>query len=994
MFGKFHWCALILASACGVAAGSGTFGRVVPIGGAAADLALDESRGYLYIANFTANRIEQMSLADNTIKTSINVPSQPGSLSLSPDSRYLVVAHYGNFAAPGSSSNALTLIDLNSGGKQTFALGNPPLGVAFGLDGRALVVTSQEFLLFDPVSGTTQVLDSVSGLQAKTLPATPAGPAFPPNIVAASVGVSGDGLKMYGLTDKFQFSYDVNQQQLSIVGYVSTPAQGPRVVSVNRNGSYYTSGWALNDRFGNLVAEFPNPTGALNIGSHAFDSSRGLIYAQIPDSTAPAAPVPPPILQVVDAANLNVRERYYLPENLAGKSVLSSDAGIMYAISDSGVLVLPVGNLNRQPRIVADTQDVVFRGNFCDRRVASQQITITDPGGGMTPFSLSTASPGVSISPSSGVTPATVRVSADPNVFQNQKGTVAANIALSSSKAINVPAPIRVLINLKDPDQRGTAVDVAGKLVDLLADPSRDRFYILRQDTNEVLVFDGANNTQIAALRTSNVPTQMAITFDRRYLLVGSNDSQIIPVFDLESLQALPPIVMPGGHYPRSIAASAKAILAACRVAGPVHMIDRVDLGSRTATPLPSLGVFKNDINVNTNLVASPNGSSILGVSADGTVMLYNANVDTFTILRKDYTSLAGAYAASSFDQYVAGNNLLNSSLVSVAKFETASGQSSGFAFVDQSGFRTTAADAASPGVIQRVDMTAGISARSTRLAEAPLVGSSTYAFTRTVAPLYSRNAIVNLTVSGFTVLPWTYDQSVAAPKIDRVVNAADLSPAVAPGGLITIFGSQLSPVNLATKELPLPTALGESCLTVNGLPLPLIFSSPGQINAQLPFQITGNVTLIVRTPGGVSDNYNLIIQPGAPSVFRAAVAGYDALIPTVVRAENQLLATTSNPIHRGDVLTVYLTGLGLTLPALDAGLPAPSDPLATVLVAPKLDLGGVALPVLYAGLAPGQVGVNQINVTVPRNVPTGLSIPLNITQGSASTSISLRVVD
>ncbi len=994
MFGKYYSCALMLALNCGIAAGAGTFGKVVPIGGAAADLALDESRGYLYIANFTANRIEQMSLADNTIQTSINVPSQPSSVSLSPDSRYLVVGHYGNFSAPGSSSNALTVIDLASGGKQTFALGNPPLGLAFGMDGRALVVTSQEFLLFDPVTGTTQVLDSVLGLQAKTLPATTAGPAFPPNVVAASVGVSGDGSKMYGLTDKFQFSYDVNQQQLSIVGYVSTPAQGPRVVSVNKNGSYYASGWALNDRFGNLVAEFPNPTGALNIGSHAFDPSRGLIYAQIPDSTAPATPAAPPILQVVSADNLTVRERYYLPENLAGKSMLSGDGNVLYAISDSGVLVLPVGGMNRQPRVASDTQDLVFRGSFCDRRVASKQVTITDPGGGSTPFSLSTTTSGLTFSPSSGVTPATVRVSVDPNVFQNQKGTVAAVITVASAKAINIPASIRVLINLKDPDQRGTAVDVPGKLVDLLADPYRDRFYILRQDTNEVLVFDGSNNAQIAALRTTNVPTQLAITYDRRYLLVGSNDSQIIPVFDLETLQAMPPIVMPAGHYPRSIAASAKAILAASRVAGPVHVIDRVDFGSRTASTLPSLGVFKNDINVNTNLVASPNGSSILGVSADGTVMLYNANVDTFTVLRKDYPNLAGAYAASSFDQYVAGNNLLNSSLVSVGKFESASGQSSGFAFVDQSGFRTTAADAASPGVIQRVDLTSGISARATRMAEAPLVGNVNYAFTRTVAPLYSRNAIVNLTVSGFTVLPWTYDDSVAPPRINRVVSAADLSTAVAPGGLITIFGSQLSPLNLATKEIPLPMALGDSCLTVNGLPLPLIFTSPTQINAQLPFQATGNVTLIVRTPGGVSDNYNLVIQPAAPSVFRASIAGDDTLIPTVVRAENQTLATTSNPIHRGDTLAVYLTGLGLTSPALEAGFAAPSSPLATVLVAPKLDLGGVTLPVSYAGLAPGQVGVYQINVSVPRNVPTGLSIPLTIAQSTGNTSIAVRVVD
>src|SRR5205085_142811 len=50
-----------------------TFGTVVPIGGHASDIALDESRGLLYIANFTANRIEVMSTADYSIHTSMNV---------------------------------------------------------------------------------------------------------------------------------------------------------------------------------------------------------------------------------------------------------------------------------------------------------------------------------------------------------------------------------------------------------------------------------------------------------------------------------------------------------------------------------------------------------------------------------------------------------------------------------------------------------------------------------------------------------------------------------------------------------------------------------------------------------------------------------------------------------------------------------------------------------------------------------------------------------
>jgi uncharacterized protein (TIGR03437 family) len=420
----------------------------------------------------------------------------------------------------------------------------------------------------------------------------------------------------------------------------------------------------------------------------------------------------------------------------------------------------------------------------------------------------------------------------------------------------------------------------------------------------------------------------------------------------------------------------------------------RLDFDSRTSVELPTLGVFQNDLNPNGVITASPNGSTVLFAAPDGNVMLYSAVTDSFTVSRKDLAALSGAYAASSYNQYIVGNNLLNASLVPVAKLESGTGAASGFAFVDNTAYRTTAPDASSAGVIQRVDLATASGIRATRMIEAPMLASAATPFLRTLAPLYSRNAIVNLSISGVTVLPWAYDESVAAPKITKVVNAADQGSGLAPGGLISLYGQQLSPVNIATKEIPLPTALGESCLTVNGMPLPVIFVSPTQINAQLPFEANGLVTMVLRTPGGVSDNFNLAIRPAAPGIFRTGVAGPETDLPTVVRDKNNLLVTPSNPVHRGDTLVIYLTGMGQTNPAVDAGLPGPADPPATTLIKPVVELGGVGLPVNFAGLAPGQVGVNQINVAVPGHAPLGLDVPLTIKQAGSSTAISVRVID
>ncbi len=1060
------------------AALGGTFGRVVAIGGEAADLALDESRGVLYIANFTANRIDVMSLASNNIQTSINVAANPSSISLSPDKRWLLVAHYGNNAAPASQTNALTLIDLTaSNAKQTFALGNPPLGVAFGADDKALVVTTGEFILFDPALGTTQVLQTVAQIVTNSIPQPPA--SFPTNIVQASITTSMDGMTIAGVggsdSSFLVFRFTVANHTIRSTPYGSSPNGGPRAVSLADDGSQMTFAWwtmdsnfvSLGEFNGNPGGSYQRAAGLLNVGSHVIDSSRGLIYAQIPVTGATSTTLGTPMLQVLDADNLTLHDILRLPENLAGKSVITSDHNTVYGVSDSGVLILPVGNMNSVSRLTASAEDLVFRGNFCNRNTARQTMTITDPGGGNTPFSISSSTAGLSVSPTSGVTPAVITVTVDPNAFSAQKGTVTAALTIASTVAANFPKAVRVLINSQDVSQRGAFVDLPGRIVDVLADPKRNVYYVLNQDKNLVQIFNANTNTQSGSLRTCTVPTTMAITFDQQYLLVGCDHSFYMPVFDLDTLQATTPIYMPS-DYVQSVATSANAILVHVRRgSGADPGIDRIDMTSRVATPLPSLGVYQNSLALDSTLASSSNGAHILIAGADGSVMIYDANADSFTVSRKDYTSLVGSYAASSFNQYVVGNHLLDASGVSLLDLPTQNGSASGFAFVDQGGYYTTAPSSSAPGVIQQINLSTGVGIQPTAMVEAPLLsptikppsnttnstscttstsGSTTVqtctsivgtsittttqtctvtvtgstttnncstssgssstaapaaivppppgAFTRSLAPLPSRNALVSLTTSGFTVLPWTYAASVAPPQVTKIASAADGVSAAAPGGLISIYGNQLSATNLATTEIPLPTALANSCLTVNGQPMPLIFVSQNQINAQMPAQALGAVTVQVHTPGGVSDNYNMIVQPTSPAVFLSGVAGPQTNLPTVIRAQNNLLVTDSNPIHRNDTLVIYLTGCGNTNPPIPDGLPAPSDPFAMAVIGPQVALGNTNLPVVFGGMTPGQVGLCQFNVTVPTSTPTGLGMPLTITQGSMAQTLKLRVVD
>ncbi len=221
---------------------------------------------------------------------------------------------------------------------------------------------------------------------------------------------------------------------------------------------------------------------------------------------------------------------------------------------------------------------------------------------------------------------------------------------------------------------------------------------MLRQDNNSIYVFDG-NYNQITTLRTGTTPTQLAVTLDDNYLLVGHDNSQLVYVYDLNSLQKAQLVQMPFGHYPRSIGVSSRAILAASRVAGPMHMIDKIDLTTGLGSTYSTLGVFTNSVNINTVLQGTPNGTAVMGVMPDGNVILYDATADSFTVSRKDFTALSGAYGASSFGRFVVGNNLLNESLVPVGTLTSATATVAGFAFTPTGSLLTGAGSTA--GIIQ-----------------------------------------------------------------------------------------------------------------------------------------------------------------------------------------------------------------------------------------------------------------------------------------------------
>jgi uncharacterized protein (TIGR03437 family) len=1010
--------------ACGAAAYGATFGSVVPVRGTPSDIALDERHGNLYIANFSAGRVEVMNTTTKTLGTPLTVPYPPSAVAMSPDNRYLVVGEYQTFntpppVTPPVTPGGFTIFDLDAGQRQDVILGNAVLAVAFGSASQALMVTTGGFLQLDPQSGRTQTLQ-VSTLGSTSL-TVPFG-TFPPNIIETSVGVSGDGntiivLALAGSGSSASttsssstsnvvatLSYQSGNTTLNLVNYTSTPALGPRAVSVNQDGSGFMVGWVLLDSNGNNRAQFPYALGNFRDGGHAWDFSRNQIYADIPVTGTES-----PVLHVVDTDNLTVRERIQLPQMMAGRSVFSSDMNTLYSVSDSGVMVLPVGSLAAAPQIAATQEDVLFLSDSCNRSVITQSLTIAAlPGAANADFtvSLPSGTAGIQLSQSTGTTPATIQVQVDPTVFQTSLGTSTVMLNIQSSGAINIPFPVRLLINTPNLNQRGRIIDVPGKIVDILADPIRNRIYLLRQDKNQVLVYNSTTFQRLAVLRTGNTPMGMAITTDSNYLMVGNDNSQLVSTFDLNTLQQAAPIFTPG-VYTHVLAAGNGATWATVRSVSPgTQGLFSVDFTNRVANFPPTLGIYQNVVPADSALAASPSTNYVLLAESNGIVAMWDATAGLWGNAREDETSLSGAYGMLSDNLSLVGKNLFDLSLFPVATLESTTGAASGTGVAGGYGLRTTVSLNSGLGTIERIDMNSFQTFGGTSTVEAPVlptalmsapigqIGQTILPFLRTVAVPPDQSSIVLLTQSGMTVLLSNFDAPTLIPSVSSVVNSADGTTAIAQGGLIQIAGTGLAPGSATAGTVPLPFSLGDVCATVSSITIPLFYVTPSTIMAQVPFTVLGNSPLVVRTPGGISSPFSVNVQSSAPAIFLNGTAGSQTGLATVVRDDDNQLVDFTNPIHPNVMISIYLTGLGQTTPQPALGSAGPSNPVANANTPPTVLIGGTPLNVIYAGLVPGEVGVYQIDAQVPPRIQSAEQTPLVVSQGAALTTLSVRVVN
>jgi uncharacterized protein (TIGR03437 family) len=231
------------------------------------------------------------------------------------------------------------------------------------------------------------------------------------------------------------------------------------------------------------------------------------------------------------------------------------------------------------------------------------------------------------------------------------------------------------------------------------------------------------------------------------------------------------------------------------------------------------------------------------------------------------------------------------------------------------------------------------------------------------------------------------------------IVSAASFVPGaagLAPGSLASLFGMSLASIAAGPSQIPLPVSLNGVTVNVNTsstpLSAPLVYASPQQINFQIPWEVPApSQAIVVVNVGGLnSPAAALSLGTASPGIFTLSQngAGQGAiLIANTATLAGPVSVAGAQPAAKGQAVSVFCTGLGAVSPPQVSGEPAPASLVNTTGMPLTVTIGGQSAAVLFSGLAPGFVGLYQVNVTVPANAPSGNAVPLVLTIGGVSSN-------
>jgi len=238
------------------------------------------------------------------------------------------------------------------------------------------------------------------------------------------------------------------------------------------------------------------------------------------------------------------------------------------------------------------------------------------------------------------------------------------------------------------------------------------------------------------------------------------------------------------------------------------------------------------------------------------------------------------------------------------------------------------------------------------------------------------------------------------------VLNAASFArnQAVAPGSLVSIFGTNLGTGLSQADTVPLSTSMAGTSVTFNNIPAPLLFvshaDSGDQINAQIPWEVQGTSAQIVVTQGGRPSSPSTVqLTSAAPGIFSVNFGTGQAIAYSnseglIAAATGAIPGLNTKPAKINDPasLVILATGLGPVNPPVQTGANVTDGLLHQTVTTPEVLVGNVPAKVIFAGMTPQFVGVYQLNIIIAPGTPTGNAVPLQIRMGGFTSTDQVTI--
>jgi DNA-binding beta-propeller fold protein YncE len=523
-------------------------------------------------------------------------------------------------------------------------------------------------------------------------------------------------------TSTVVYQYEVDSgsilQSRTVTGQSSVMAMAPDGATFMAGFTLYNTA-SLNVIAQQNIANAPFPIlGAFslvaNFGGSVFSPDGTTLYSAFNNNSTTQLP----ILLVSDPHSLGISLGIYLPESVLSKIVMTSDGSQAWALSSSGMIHLPLGNLYTYPIIMPQSTTVFLAQDSCNPGVAQGTLNINNIGGGYLTFAVPQNLPtSIVATATSGLAPSSITFTMDPgrssvvrtpgtNLYTGAGGTGATNLGtalavnLVSPTAINVPNTIRVYMNYRDSTQRGQIYPVptvpnstTEGLQDIVLDEPRGLIYITNSGYNRIEVFDTATRTFLPPIPVGQLPHQMAMGLDGSTLYVANTGGESIQVVDLDQQLVtgsitFPPIPRLGNANVNSVHTMALGLSGLefvmlqptsptqTTINGSLWQVIGNNAVPRTATNVTgvtSTGAQTPLVAANlSSMIASADGSSILLLGGTGTTYLYDALSDSYTASASSFgsTQIVGYYgplgAAANANYLLADGLVMNNSLTPI----------------------------------------------------------------------------------------------------------------------------------------------------------------------------------------------------------------------------------------------------------------------------------------------------------------------------------------